>query len=197
MMKTRFVFQSAVLTGVVLGLAGLGYAQEADKQSTQSASSRQQKAAVKPRKVWTDDNLGAIRSSRGNVTVAAAQNPALPVSADADAAAATPPQKQAAPTASQKGQNLALSNPKTEEEADGMIAWEQRDIDSQRQYVDHVQEQLDHAPANQKEHFQKVLAERQQILADTRREQQDLIARKKELQKKKGGDSSVAATRQP
>lgn len=194
-MKTRFVFQSAVLTGVVLGLAGLGYAQDADKQATQNASSHQQKAAVKPRKVWTDDNLGAIRSSRGNVTVAAAQNPALPESADA--AAATPPQKQAAPAASQKGQNLALSNPKTEEEADGMIAWEQRDIDSQREYVDHVQEQLDHAPPSEKEHFQKILAERQQILADTRREQQDLIARKKELQKKKGSDSSVAATRQP
>jgi hypothetical protein len=75
-----------------------------------------------------------------------------------------------------------------------MIAWEQRDIDSQQEYVDRVQEQLDQAPADQKEHFQKMLAERQRILADVHREQQQLMADKKTLQKKSSGGSTVAAS---
>lgn len=193
-MKTRFVFECAVVAGAVLSLAGLSYAQDAGKQSTQGASSSsQQKTAAKPHKVWTEDDLGTIRS-RGNVTVAAAQNPAIPASTDT-ASAAAPKQGQAvSPKASGKA---ALSNPKTADEADSMIAWEQRDIDSQQQYVDNLQSKVEQAPPSERERLQKVLQERQQILADTRREQQDLIAQRKDLQKKKTGDSSVAEARQP
>ncbi len=191
-MKKGLLLRSTILTSATLFAASLTYAQDAPKQSGQSASSaRQQKAASKPRKVWTDDDLGSIRR-RGDITVAAAQNPQMPVSADAAAApAAAPAAKTSA--ASQPAGKAALSNPKTAEEADGMIAWEQRDINSQQEYVDRVQEQLDRAPADQKEHFQKILAERQQILADTRREQQQLIAQKKTLQKKSESGSSVAS----
>jgi len=190
MMKKGLLLRSTILTSATLFAASLTYAQDAPKQSGQSASSaRQQKAASKPRKVWTDDDLGSIRR-RGDITVAAAQNPAMPVSADA-AAAPAPAAKTSA--AAQPAGKPALSNPKTAEEADSMIAWEQRDIDSQQEYVDRVQEQLDQAPPGQKEHFQKILAERQQILADTRREQQQLTAQKKSLQKKSAGGSSVAS----
>jgi len=78
-----------------------------------------------------------------------------------------------------------------------MIAWEQRDIDAQQQYVDRVQEQVDQAPADQKEHFQKMLAERQKILADVRREQQQLIADRKALEKKKASQGNLAASQSP
>jgi hypothetical protein len=171
----------------------MAYAQDAPKESDKSASrAHQQKTASKPHKVWTDDDLGIIRR-RGDITVAAAQNPTMPVSADAAAAApATPAPKKSGSDA--KTGKAVLSNPKTASEADEMIAWEQRDIDSQQEYVDRVQEQLDQAPADQKEHFQKMLAERQQILADVRREQQQLMADKKTLQKKSSGGSTVAAS---
>ena len=180
---------------VVLLTCSLSNAQDAAKQSGQGASSaRQQKAA---RKVWTDDDMGSVRR-RGDVNVAAAQNPTVPAGGEAAPAptpAATSSSTAHAGTAEATGKK-ALSNPKTAEEADNMIAWEQRDIDSQQQYVDQVQQQLDQAPADQKAHLQKILAERQQILADVRREQQDLIGQKKALQKK-SGDTSVAASTQP
>ena len=179
------LLRSTILAGAVLLTAGLSNAQDATKQPGQ-------KAPPKPHKVWTEDDLGTIRR-RGDVTVAAAQNPTIPASAEA--APAPTPAATSSSTAQATGKK-ALSNPKTAEEADSMIVWEQRDIDSQQQYVDQVQQQLDQAPAEQKEHFQKILAERQRVLADVRREQQDLIAQKKTLQKK-SADTSVAASAQP
>jgi hypothetical protein len=78
-----------------------------------------------------------------------------------------------------------------------MIAWEQRDIDSQQEYVDRLQTELEQAPPERREHLQSVIAERQQVLADTRREQQGLIAQKKTLEKKPAGGDNVAAATQP
>jgi hypothetical protein len=190
-MKKRLLFRAAVIT---LAAAGVNYAQDAPKPARQKSSSAvQHKTTSKPRKVWTDDDLGSLRRE-GSITVAAAQTPTIPASPDA--APAPAPKQTEAGKASVPGKAAALSNPKTVDEADGMIAWEQRDIDSQQQYVDRVQSELDQAPPDQKQHLQKVLAERQQVLADTRREQQDLIAQKKLLQRKSAGDTSVAA-RQP
>jgi hypothetical protein len=184
MMRDGLLLRLTILAGAVLLTSSLSNAQD--------ASSAQQKAKAKPHKVWTDDDMSTVRS-RGDVTVAAAQNPSAPASAET--AAAPTPAPTPASTA-QAGGKKALSNPKTAEEADKMIAWEQRDIDSQQQYVDQVQQQLDQAPADQKQRLQKFLAERQRILADVRREQQDLIAQKKALEKK-SGDTSVAASSQP
>ena len=191
-MRDGLLLRTMILAGAVLLTASVSNAQDATKQSGQSASSgRQQKVA---RKVWTDDDMGSVRS-RGDVNVAAAQNPTVPTSAEA-APAAKPAATSPSTAQAQGTGKKALSNPKTAEEADSMIAWEQRDIDSQQQYVDQVQQQLDQAPADQKQRLQKFLAERQQILADVRREQQDLIAQKRALQKK-SGDTSVAASTQP
>jgi hypothetical protein len=78
-----------------------------------------------------------------------------------------------------------------------MIAWEQRDIDSQQEFVDRLQTQLEQAPPDQKEHLQKSLAEHQQSLADTRQEQAALIAQKKLLQKKAAGETSAASSQSP
>ena len=88
---------------------------------------------------------------------------------------------------------IAIVRSSSTDDAEKMIAWEQRDIDSQQEFVDRMQDQIEHAPADQKEHLQKVLTERQQTLADTRREQQQLMAEKKLLGKKPAGDSSASA----
>ncbi len=193
-MKKGLLFRAAVISVAAAAATGVNYAQDEAKPAGQkSSSAAQQKATSKHRKVWTDDDLGSLRRE-GSISVAAAQTPTLPASPDA-APAAAPKQAQASKP-SVPGKTAALSNPKTVDEADGMIAWEQRDIDSQQQYVDGVQAELDQAPPDQKGRLQKVLAERQQTLADTRREQQELIAQKKLLQKKSSADTSVA-TRQP
>ncbi len=193
-MQKGLLFRVAVITVASAAATGVNCAQDATKAAGQkSPSATQRKAPSKPHRVWTEDDLGSLRRE-GSISVAAAYTPTIPASPDA-APAPAPKQAQASKP-SVPGKTAALSNPKTVDEADGMIAWEQRDIDSQQQYVDGVQAELDQAPPDQKGRLQKVLAERQQTLADTRREQQELIAQKKLLQKKSSADTSVA-TRQP
>jgi hypothetical protein len=193
MMKNRLTVRSMLLAGAVLGGAILACGGNASGQADQKNAVRQQKAASKPHKVWTDDDLGSMHRSPG-VTVAQAHPesempkaqgaPEAPTAADAK----KPESKPALKTGPD-----ALAHPKTTDDAEKMIAWEQRDIDSQQEFVDRMQDQLEHAPADQKEHLQKVLTQHQQSLADVRREQQQLIADKKLLQKKSSGDASASA----
>lgn len=193
-MRNGLLLASILFVGATLGSADRMYGQEEAKQNGQKAqSTRQQKAPSKPHKVWTEDDLGTIRN-RGDITVAAAQNPTMPATADASPSPASP--VKTTPVAQRTGK-AALSNPKTTEEAEGMIAWEQRDIDSQQEYVDRLQTELEQAPPEEREHLQKVIADRQQILADTRREQQQLIAQKKTLEKKSASGENVASATQP
>lgn len=189
----RTIVSLNLLAVALFCCASLTSAQEAANAPKPSTP---QKQSAKPHKVWTDDDLGAIRS-RGDITVAAAQTSVTPTAADAS----QPP----APTAAEKAPaaparptgKAALSNPKTPQEADGMIAWEQRDIDSQQEFVDRLQTQLEQAPPDQREHLQKILAQHQQSLADTRQEQAALIAQKKLLQKKSAGETSAASSQSP
>lgn len=195
-MKNTLFFGTAVLAGAVLATTVCAHPQDSTKPADQKA--RQQKPAAKPHKVWTDDDLGSLHRSGGlAISSTAAPEPSGPSAADA----ATTPPKQADPKADTgkplKDHPPLLSNPKTPAEADGMIAWEQRDIDSQQEYVDRLQAELEQAPAERREHLQSVIAERQQVIADTRREQQQLIAQKKTLEKKSAGGDNVTATTQP
>jgi hypothetical protein len=194
-MKTSLLVRSVLLTSAAFAAAGFARAQDASKPEQRQASAAQRKMASKPRKVWTDDDVSSLHQS-SIISVAQAQTQSAPQTTQtgADAAPSADAQPKGKP-AGPKGPD-ALAHPKTADDADRMIAWEQRDIDSQEEYVNRVQEQLDQAPPDQKERFQKMLAERQQILADTRREQQDLIAQKKQLQKK-SRDGSVASAQSP
>jgi hypothetical protein len=193
MMKNRSLVRSMLVVSAVLGGAALVRGQDATGQSNQKNAARQQKAAAKPHKVWTDDDLGSMHRSPGVTVAQAHPDSEMPKAQGApDSAAAADAKKPASKSALKTGPDV-LAHPKTTDDAEKMIAWEQRDIDSQQEYVDRVQEQLEQAPADQKEHLQKVLTERQQTLADTRREQQQLIADKKLLGKKASGDTSASA----
>jgi hypothetical protein len=191
-MKNTLFFRTALLAGAVLATTVSTHAQDSTKPSDQKG--RQPKPAAKPHKVWTDDDLGSLHRSGGlAISSTAAPEPSNPSAADAATTAAKPadtgkPLKDHPPL---------LSNPKTPAEADGMIAWEQRDIDSQQEYVDRLQTELEQAPPERREHLQSLIAERQQVLADTRREQQQLIAQRKTLEKKSAGGDNVAATTRP
>lgn len=191
-MKTSLLIRSILVTSVVLSAADLVHAQDASKpdQNQKKASAPLLKPASQPHKVWTEDDLGTIRS-RGNITMAAAQTPAIPAAADATPAPAAPA-KTSAPA--RPVGKPALSNPKTAAQADDMIAWEQRDIDSQQEYIDRLQTEIEQAPPDQKERLQKTLTAHQKSLADTRQEQQALIAQGKLLQKKSAGDTSAASS---
>jgi hypothetical protein len=182
------------LVSAVLSGATLTCGQDTSGQSDQKSAARQQKtAAARQHKVWTDDDLGSLHRSPGVTVAQAHPESEMPKAQDApESAPAADAKKPASKSALKTGPDV-LAHPKTTDDAEKMIAWEQRDIDSQQEFVDRLQDQLDQAPADQKEHLQKVLSERQQTLADTRREQQQLIADKKLLGKKSAGDSSASA----
>jgi fibronectin type 3 domain-containing protein len=197
MMKNRSLVRSMLVMGAVLTGATLACGQDTSGQADQKSAARQQKAASKPHKVWTDEDLGSIHRSSVVSVAQAHPESAMPTpQGGTDAPPAAEGKRTIENKSALKAGPDVLAHPKTTDDADKMIAWEQRDIDSQQEYVDQVQEQLDKAPADQKARLQKVLAERQQILADVRREQQQLIAEKKLLQKKSAGDSS-ASTQSP
>jgi len=193
MMKNRSLVGPMLVVSAVLGGATLAYGQDTSGQPDQKSAGRQQKAASKPHKVWTDDDLGSLHRSPGVTVAQAHPESEMPKAQSApDSTPAADAKKTAGKSALKTGPD-ALAHPKTTDDAEKMIAWEQRDIDAQQEYVDRLQDQLEHAPADQKEHLQKVLSERQQTLADTRREQRQLMADKKLLQKKSSGDTSASA----
>jgi hypothetical protein len=193
MMKNTSLVRAMLLVSAVLGSAVMVCGQDRSGQADQKIAARQQKAASKPHKVWTDDDLGSMHRSSGVTVAQAHPESEMPKAQGApDSAPAADAKKPESKPALKTGPD-ALAHPKTMDDAEKMIAWEQRDIDSQQEFVDRVQEQLEHAPADEKEHLQKVLAQHQQSLADVRREQQQLIADKRLLQKKSSGDSSASA----
>src|SRR5712671_1624575 len=192
-MKNTSLVRAMLLASALLGSATLTYGQGTSWQADQKKAARQQKTASKPHKVWTDADLGSMHRSSGVTVAQAHPESEMPKAQGApDSAPAADAKKPESRPALKTGPD-ALAHPKTMDDAEKMIAWEQRDIDSQQEFVDRMQDQIEHAPADQKEHLQKVLTERQQTLADTRREQQQLMADKKLLGKKPAGDSSASA----
>ena len=182
---------NGILFSLILALASAGGLSAPASAQTDSQKKRrpakQAKPAPKPHKVWTDDEIGSLRSPADTY-----------VSAKYDQAGETATSKQAvgakpAPHVA----SAALSNPKTVDDADKMIAWEKRDVDAQTEYVERVKKQIYEAPQEDKERLKKVLQERIQILADTRGEMDTLVAQKKELQKKTAANRTGVAAQPP
>lgn len=186
-MKNSFLFRTILASTAALGLSAPAFAQSNSQKKTPPA--KQAKAAPKPHKVWTDDEIGSLRSP-ANAYLDAKYSQAARTgdSEQPEPAAAKPKPHTASP---------ALSNPKTVDDADKMIAWEKRDVDAQTEYVERLKKQIEEAPQEDKERLKKVLQERIQILADTRGEMETLVQQKKELQKKAAANSNSAAAQPP
>lgn len=131
--------------------------------------------------------MSSVRSS-ADVYVDARETHATAAPAPNQSPTAKPAQHTAAP---------ALSNPKTIDDADNMIAWEKRDVDAQTEYLELLKKQIEEASPEDKERLKKVLQERTQILADTRSEMETLVGQKKELQKKATANDHSAAAEPP
>ncbi len=176
------LFRALVACVAVLGLSLGAYAQGEPQKPARPA---QKKPATKTRKVWTNEEVGSLRTPADDyLEVKQAQEEA------AAKQAATP-----APRAAAKPANAAhpplLSNPKAVEDADRMIAWEQRDIDAQTEDLARLRKQLEEAPASDKERLQKLIEQHTRILAETRKEQEGLKAQRAELQKKPAAAKSA------
>jgi hypothetical protein len=90
-----------------------------------------------------------------------------------------------------------LSNPKTPADADQMIAWENRDIAAQQEYVERLKKQLETAPPDQQKHLEDTLQNRIQVIADTQKERDGLITQKQALEKKPSSDKDASASQHP
>src|SRR5690242_14649231 len=155
------------LPGAILALAGvLGFSSvtfgQSDSQKKPSPA-KQGKPAQKPHKVWTDEDFPSSGSSSAAKETQTAQTGTAQQSGTGTQASNSGQVQKGVPPPT-------LTNPKSLEEADKMIAWEGRDIQAQEEFLDNLKRQIDEAPADQKERLTKLLQERTQILANTRNE---------------------------
>jgi len=193
-MKHLHLTRVTLLLGMIPGLCGLAAAQDNSSTPTQSNPANKKSPPAKPKKTWTDDDVSALHSpadsykdqKKAQNAGDAAENPG----ASQETAASKEPPRDKPPR---------LSDPKTVESADKMIAWEERDIAAQEEFVVRLKTQLETAPSEDRDHLQKVIIERQKIIADTRAERDGLVAQKKALEKKAApaGDSVNAAAQPP
>jgi hypothetical protein len=150
-----------------------------DAKSSQ-ANAQDSSTTPKKHKVWTDDEVTTLRTPEDNYVE---QKRA----AEAAAAAASAQQAKSKPKPDkQVGAAPALSNPKSTDDADRMIAWENRDVEAQQELIDKVRTQLEQATGDDRDRLEKYLTKLMDTLAQTKREHDALVAQKKDLQKKAG-----------
>lgn len=165
-------FAAAAL--LTLPIAGHSENSQAGSQAAATQQEKPKPPAKKRAKVWTNDDTMFDRPVASPTTEAKQPQPAP--------AAATKP-VTGKPTTPRVGGPAALADPKTPNDADRMIAWEDRDIAAQEQGIADLRKQLDSASPDQKDSLQRLLQNRTQALAETRKEEEALKAKKEELQK--------------
>src|SRR6266404_5668952 len=154
-----------LLFSVILGCAAAaGLAAPACAQSDPGTTpAKQRKTAAKTHKVWTEDDLATVRKP--------ADIYADKETSQAQAAAASTqqadPAKQTSASKTDKPPKIApLAHANSVDDADKKIAWEERDIQGQEEFIDRIQQEPGQAPRARKEHLQMVIEEQKQMLSD-------------------------------
>ncbi len=180
----RIVIASSMLLGASLAAAGQQPAQNTPPEKQTSKAT-----AAKPSRVWTNDSITSLRSPE-DVYVEQQQEKAAEAAQAAakQAAAKSKPQKPI-------GAPAALSNPKTPESADKMIAWEDRDIQAEQQFLDTLKQRLDNAPLDQKAQLEKLVQQHEQELAATKKERDQLDIQKAALESQAAANNSSQASK--
>ncbi len=191
-MRTNSVWKAAVAAALVLGFSTVVRAQSEPQKNDKPAPAQNQKPVPKPHKVWTDDNLSAVRTPA--TAYMAATDKQSPTGAPAAQEAS---EKQPVAGSQKPTKAPPLSHAKSVEDAENKIEWEKRDIQGQEEYLVRMQGELEQAPADRKEHIQKLIEQHQQILADTRNELKGLEEQKKDFQKNPAGQSASANQQPP
>jgi len=185
---TKFICAAAFS----LALCGIAAAQDSTSGASPAASAQKKN---KPKKTWTDDDLSRLHSPADayiEQKQAAAQKGTDPAKTATSATSASgskepPPDKPP-----------LLSGPKTVESADKMIAWEDKDIAAQQEFVEKLKAQLASASIDEREALQRKIAQREKIVADTRKERDALAQQRDVLQKTPAAaDEGVNASAQP
>jgi hypothetical protein len=167
--KNTFVYSTILASAAVLGLSSAAFAQS---DPPKNAAQAKQQA---PKRVWTNYDLDSVPSPAATKQEQTAQAGASEQPAAANQVADPQQPKAARPS--------AFTNPKSVEDADKSIAWENRDIQAQQEFLLKIKSEIDEAPADQKDRLTKLLESRTQILADTQSELKNLQAKRKDLAK--------------
>jgi hypothetical protein len=176
--KIFVTFGCAAILFTATGTSSL--AQDAQDAKPSQAPAKDSSAPKKAHKVWTDDEVSTLRTPEDNYIE---QKQAAEAAAAAAAAAAQ--QAKSTPKSEKHvGAAPALSNPKSPEDADRMIAWENRDVDAQQELIDKERTQVEQASPETREALEKDLTKHIKMLEDTKKERAALVTQKKELEKK-------------
>jgi hypothetical protein len=194
-MKAKILYAILIVTAGVAVAPAIASAQDTASapQATTLEKSESKSAPQKVHKVWTNDDIGSVRSPTDIYTQQKeARAGQVPHEANPTSSNAKP-----APSTQSAGPPPALTNPKTADEADSMIAWENRDIEAQQGTIVQLKKELEEAPLERREALQKLLQERMQVLADSRKELQALQAKKEELQTQPSAGGNTAGIKPP
>lgn len=185
MMKTNI--KKTVCSGLLLvGLGLLGKPTPAQDAShgpilvAEETSEVALKAApAKSHKIWTEDDVASLRTPADQY----AEEKAAQEEAAAEAETSTTAKPTGQPVS--RPSHKPLVDPKNPEEADDMIAWENRDIDAQTDYIRQMQEKAASTTGAEREHYLAEKARMEGVLAQTQKELKILKAQKAELEKPK------------
>ena len=173
-------------------------AQDSANATTPQATAKDTSSPKKAHKVWTEDEVSTLRTPEDNYVE---QKQAAEAAVAAANAAAAQLAKSKPKTEKHVGGPPALSNPKSPDDADRMIAWENRDVDAQQELIETLRTQLEQASPEDREKLEKNLNKHVQMLEGTKKERDALMTQKKELEKKPGSgakpvDSANSSTPQ-
>jgi hypothetical protein len=195
-MKNSSLLRAAVASIILIGFSAAAHAQSEPQKKNPAQS---QKPAAKPHKVWTEDNLSTVRTPADMYIEAQDRQSTTAANANATATASvqTAAEKQPAANSQKPAKTPPLAHAKSADDADFKIEWEKKDIQGQEEYLVRMQNELEQAPPEQKEHIQKLIEQHTQILADTRKELQGLEEQKKDFQKSPAAQSSPSNSQPP
>jgi hypothetical protein len=157
------------------------HAQDSPDTKSPQATAKDPSSAPKKHKVWTDDAVSTLRTPEDNYVQ---QKQAAEAAATAAAAAAAAQANSKPKSGKAVGGPSRLTNPKSPDDAERMIAWENRDVDAQQEFVDNLRTEIQEAKPEDRDQLEKNLAKRIQIVEETKKERDALVAQKKELEKK-------------
>lgn len=196
-MRHQFFLTLGCATLLLAASGGSSLAQDSQNAKSSQAAAKDSSSAPKKHKVWTDDEVSTLRTPADDYV----EQKQAAESAASAAAVAAAEQAKSKPKSEKVVTPPRLSNPKSPEDADRMIAWENRDVDAQTEYVDKLRTQLEQASPEDRDKLEKSLAARIQIVEDTKKERDALVTQKKGLEKKatpeaKPVDSASTSTSQ-
>jgi len=180
-MKHQIFLTFGCATLLLAANSGSSLAQDSQTAKSSQAAGEGTSSPKKAHKVWTDEEVSTLRTPEDNYVQ---QKQAAEAAAAAAATAAAQQAKSTPKSEKHVGGAPALSNPKSPEDADRMIAWENRDVDAQQELIDKVRTQVEQATPETRDALEKDLAKHIKMLEDTKKERDALVTQKKELIKK-------------